>query len=271
MKKTKISSSLMDSYDWCNRKYKIKEIEGIPSPVPPHPALKLGSVCHKEIHIFWERYNLDLDKYLIHLENYYINTIKRVKGLISENSIKFQLYFSNFINFQIRRINSYIKKYGKDYKIINKLFFPIIDEKNHKYVSEKYGKISITSDITFGFVIDALFWNPTGNILVDWKTDKDCNEKKFESHVPQLNRYSICLPHIGHSCKEIGIFFLKDSLFFNKSKTPGYSLEKEVLGFIRKIQISKFPKVPKKDKWKCHNYDLTYVCEYYPEICTGVK
>ena len=129
----------------------------------------------------------------------------------------------------------------------------------------------ITDDINFGFIIDALFWNPVGNILIDWKTDKNCNEKQFESHVPQLNRYSVCLPEIGHSCKRMGIFFLKESLFFSKIKTPGYSLKDEVLGFIRTLQVSKFPKVPKKEKWKCHNKDFSYVCEYYPEICTGTK
>ena len=264
MKKGKISSSLMDSLEWCERKFRIKEIEGIPSGVPPHPALILGSVCHKEIHDFWERYNLDLDNYAIHMQNYYAKTVKRVKNkLYGENYIKFQLYFSNFINFQIRRVDLYKKKYGIDHKIIVKLFFPIINENR--------GKFPITNDISFGFIIDSLFWNPTGNVLIDWKTDKDCTEKKFESHIPQLNRYSICLPHIGYSCKKIGIYFLKDSLFFSKIKTAGYSLEKEVLGFIRKIQISKFPKVPKKEKWKCHNKDLTYTCEYYPEICTGVE
>jgi len=259
---TKISSSLMDGYDWCERKYRIINIEKIPSGVPPHPSLILGKVSHKEIDTFWERYNLDLDNYTYHIQNYYTKTIKRIRGLSKNNYIKFQLYFSNFINFQIRRIDTYIKKYKDNYHVINKLFFPII--------SEKYGKINITSDISFGFVIDALFWNSTGNTLIDWKTDRICTEKQFENHIPQLNRYSICLPHINHSCKKIGIFFLKDSLFFNRIKTAGYSLEKEVLGFIRKIQISKFPKVPKKDKWKCHNADLSYTCEYYPEICTGV-
>ncbi len=262
----------MDSLKWCERKFRIKEIDEIPSGVPPHPALILGKVSHKEIHNFWERYNLDLDNYISHIQNYYTKTIKSVRGLSKENYIKFQLYFSNFINFQIRRIDSYIKKYKDDYEIINKLFFPIIDEKDHKYVSEKYGRINITDDISFGFVIDALFWNPVvGNTLIDWKTDKDCTEQQFENHVPQLNRYSICLPHIGYRCEKIGIYFLKDSLFFSKPKTAGYSLEKEVLAFIRKIQISKFPKVPKKDKWRCHNKDLSYTCEYYPEICTGVE
>ena len=263
MKKTKISSSLMDSYDWCQRKWRIKEIDKIPSGVPPHPALILGKVCHKEIDNFWDKYNLDLDNYTTHMQNYYAETVKRVRGLSKENYIKFQMYFSNFINFQIRRVDSYIKKYGKDYKIIKKIFFPII--------SEAYGRLPITSDISFGFVVDALFWNPIGNILIDWKTDKLCNENQFETHVPQLNRYSICLLHIGHTCQKVGIFFLKDSLFFSKIKTAGYSLEKEVLDFLRKIQISKFPKVPKKEKWKCHNKDFTYVCEYYPEICTGVE
>jgi len=266
MKKGKISSSLMDSLEWCERKFRIKEIDEIPSGVPPHPALILGSVCHKEIHNFWERYNLDLDNYDTHIQNYYIETVKRIRRsgkLSNENYTKFQMYFSNFINFQIRRVNLYIKKYGIDHKTIVKLFFPILDE--------TYGRIPITSGITFSFIIDALFWNPTGNVLIDWKTDKDCTEKQFESHVPQLNRYSICLPHIGHSCEKIGVYFLKDSLFFSKIKTAGYSLEKEVLDFVRKIQISKFPKVPKKEKWKCHNEDLSYTCEYYPEICTGVE
>lgn len=266
MKKGKISSSLMDSYKWCERKWRIKEIDKIPSGVPPHPALILGKVCHKEIDNFWNMYNLDLDNYAIHMENYYVETVKqinRLNKLYGENYIKFQLYFSNFINFQIRRVNLYIKKYRKNYKIIKKLFFPIL--------TEEYGKIFITDDITFGFVIDSLFWNPTGNVLIDWKTDKLCTEEQFESHVPQLNRYSICLLDIGHSCEKIGIYFLKDSLFFNKIKTVDYSLEKEILAFIRKTQISKFPKVPKKEKWKCHNKDLTYTCEYYPEICTGVK
>ena len=260
----------MDSLEWCERKFRIKEIDKILSGVPPHPALILGKVCHKEINIFWERYDLDLDTYVVDMEKYYTDTVRRYKGLSRENFIKFQLYFSNFINSQKRRVNSYIKKYKDDYETIAKLFFPMLDEKN-ELISEKYGRIKITDDISFGFVIDALFWNPNGNILIDWKTDKTCNETQFESHVPQLNRYTICLAHIRHSCEKIGIFFLKDSLFFSKHKTIGYSLEKEVLDFLRKLQICKFPKVTKKDKWKCHNKDCTYMCEYYPEICTGTK
>jgi len=263
MKKTKISSSLMDSLEWCERKYRIKEKDGIPSGRPPHPALILGGVSHREIHNFWNKYNLDLDEYGYNIQNYYTKTIKRVSGLSRENYIKFQLYFSNFINSQIRRIDSYINKYKDDYKIITDLFFPIL--------SEERGRIAITDDISFGFIIDSLFWNPDGNILIDWKTDKTCTEKQFESHIPQLNRYSSCLPHINHSCKKIGIYFLKDSEFFSRHKTSEYSLEKEVLDFIRRVQISKFPKVPKKDKWKCHNKDFSFTCDYYPEICIGTK
>lgn len=259
----KVSSSLMDSIEWCERKFRIKEIEGIPSGRPPHPALPLGKVSHKEIHKFWSVYRLNLDTYILDIEKYYKNTVRTTKGLSKENYIKFQLYFSNFINFQIRRIKYYIKKYGDNYKLIEKLFFPIL--------SEKYGNIKIVGDIRFAFIIDALFWNPKGNNLIDWKTDKDCNESKFKEHIPQLNRYSRCLYRIGQSCEKIGIFFLKESLYFNEAKTVNYSLEKEILNFIRRIQVSKFPKVPKKEKWKCHNEDLTYTCEYYPDICRGVE
>jgi len=252
----KTSSSKMDAYDWCQRKYRIKVIEEIPSGIVA-PHLTIGSVSHQQIHKFWNEFKLDLDNYIYDINDYFKKVVRRVKIDDVESFATFQTYYSNFLNFQIRRIEAYIKKYGKDYKMINDLFFPIL--------SEKYGVVEISNNVKFAFIVDALFENFKGNVLIDWKTDKECNESSFLRHIPQLNRYSACLPKIGYSNKEIGVFFLKESLFFHHKKTFEYSLENEVLGFVRKLQTSSFNKVPKSQKWKCE------ICEYYPDICVGAK
>ena len=258
--KIKVNSSSMSSYKWCPRKWRIKNVEKIELPYIS-PALNLGSVVHKEIDNFWKEYHLDLDTFIPDINEYYKRTVKKVIDMLCDESyVKFQLYFSNFTNFMIRRLKRYIEMYGIDnYDKIKMYFYPIL--------SEKYGRIKITADIDFSFIVDALFKGDSGNILIDWKTDKDCNESKFRSHVPQLDRYSSCLTRIGHRNNFIGIFFLKDSLYFQDLKTYNYSLKNEVILFVRKIQVSDFPKVPVKENYKCCTNN--YQCEYYPEICSG--
>lgn len=259
MKKTRVSSSLIDGFHWCERKYRIKVIEKIPSGIFSIP-LNLGGLCHDQINLFWKTFKLNIDTYKQDIKNYYRKSLSMTRDVHPDIYVLFQVYFSNFLNFQIRRINRYIEIYGKDHETIRKYFFPII--------SEEYNIINITDDIEFAFVIDALFETPKGNLLIDWKTDKDCNEGSFKSHLPQLNRYTSGLKRIGENNEFIGIFFLKESLLFKDKKTVGYSLEDDILSFLRELQVSKFPKVPKHECWKC--YSNNYECEYFPDICSGV-
>lgn len=257
----KVSSSKMDLYyGWCKRKYRLRYIENI--PVPFAPALRLGSVCHNEIKLFWKEFELNLNTYGVDLIFYYKERVKHVKNtLFGDSYIKFQMYFNNFIQFQQLRIERYIKLYGMDYNKIAKYFFPVINE--------EYGRIKISRTVEFGFIIDALF-EMENNIylLLDWKTDKICNESQFISHIPQLNRYSVCIPHkFNYPCHLIGIYFLKESKFFKNDVNTEYSLEDEVLGFVRELQTSKFPKVSKKEKYKCCT--ANWQCDYYPDICKG--
>lgn len=258
--KIKISSSAIGSYNWCPRKYRIKNIEGIKLPYIA-PELTLGNVLHKEIDKFWKEYHLDLDTFIPDINEYYKMTVRKVLNMLdNESYIKFQVYFSNFTNFMIRRLNRYIDSYGyDDYDKIRMRFYPIL--------SEKYGRVKITSDIEFAFVIDSLFEGDNGNILIDWKSDKDCNESQFRKHVPQLDRYSSAITKIGKNNEYIGIYFLKDSLYFQDKKTYGYSLKEEVLSFVRELQVSDFPKVPVFENYKCCTNN--YQCEYYPDICDG--
>lgn len=258
----KVSSSKMDLYyGWCKRKYRLRYIENITVPFVA-PALKLGSICHDEIKLFWKEFELNLNTYNVDIILYYKKRVKHVKNKLSEdNYIKFQMYFNNFIQFQERRIERYIKIYGMNYNKIKGYFFPVINE--------EYGNIRISRTVDFGFIIDALFEMENDiYLLVDWKTDKTCNESQFISHKPQLNRYSVCIPHkFNYPCHLISVYFLKESKFFKDNVDLEYSLENEVLEFVRELQTSDFPKVDKKEKYKC--CANTYQCEYYPDICDG--
>lgn len=256
--KKKVSSSKMDSYKWCNRRYRLRTIEKIKVPFDSKP-MRLGSILHKEINTFWKKYNLDLETFIPDINAYYDNTVKKIAKMVcDENYIKFQMYFSNFTNFMIRRLNIYTNTYN-NYREIKNLFYPIL--------SEKYYTIPITDDIDFGFIVDSLFKGKIGNILIDWKSDNICNESQFVKHIPQLDRYSSGLSRVGRTNSFVGIYFLRDSLYFQDGKTHGYSLENEVLSFVRELQISKFSKVPFKENYKCSAKD--YQCEYYPKICNG--
>lgn len=252
----RISSSKMDSLDWCERKYRIKNIEKIPSKVFV-PALAVGRICHSSIDKFWKHFRLNLDTYIQDINDFY-KLISKPK-LYGEHKAKYKIYMSNFLNFQIRRIKIYKETYGKDIRMIKKLFFPIL--------TEKRGTMQISSNIKFSYVVDSLFWNPTGNILIDWKTDNECTEAKFISHIPQLNRYSESITQLKLNCKLIGIFFLKESLFYSRKRSTTYSLERDVLSFVRRLQICKFNKVPIEDNWKCCT--TNFQCEYYPKPCSG--
>jgi hypothetical protein len=254
----KLSSSKMDSYAWCPRKYRLWYVEHIPTPYVSK-ALIIGCDTHNFIEKFWKNYNLNLDTYIYDLNNYLKQEVRKITHKDKYVSTTLQYYYSNFINFQIHRIQKYIETYGMDEEKIRKLFYPILNEKR--------GKVRINNIIEFSYLIDSFFENDDGNLLIDWKTDYKCNEKQFRTHLPQLNRYYVCLKELGYVCEAVGIFFVKDSLFFSTYINKSYSLEKECIDFVRMIQKSKFPKVKKNEKWKCCSN--VYECEYFPEICTG--
>lgn len=243
-------------YGWCKRKFRLKYIEKIPTP--KITRLGIGKLDHNEIDKFWKKYKLDLDTFVLDINNYYKKRLKKLSIEDDEIILRFKSDFSNFLNFQIRRIKTYLDKFGDDYKIIRKHFYPII--------SEEKGVINISDNVEFVFIIDALFYNENGNILIDWKSDKSCSESSFKKKIPQLRRYAYSLSSLSLDCKYIGIFFVKDSLYFQDKKPINYSLEEEVLTFVRDLQKSDFPKVPKRENWKCSN--SKWDCEYY-DICGG--
>jgi hypothetical protein len=254
-------------YGWCKRKYRFKYIEEIPTPTIPK-ALSVGRIVHDYIDKFWDNYELNLDSYVQDINDYQDKVVKELAKRDIDDPDYYtktlpRIYsdFSNFLLFQIRRIKNYQVLYGDDaISEIRKHFFPIL--------SESYGKVKINDRVNFAFVVDALFYNEDGNILIDWKTSKTCNEKKFESHKPQLKRYAMCLSSLNKTCDKMGIFYTKDGLFFSEDCPTNYSLAEEVLQFVRDLQVSKFPEVPKNEHWKCSN--SKWDCEYY-DICGGPK
>jgi len=255
----RLSSSKMDGYVWCPRKYYLLNVEKIKLPYISK-ALIIGRKTHKFIENFWKNCNFSLSNYIGDLNAYLNKVIKNMH--IKDNYVNatLQVYYSNFVNFQIRRIKIYVEKYDDDEDLIKKLFYP--------FINEKYGTIKISNNHTFGFIIDSAFWHPEGNSIIDWKTDNICNETQFRTHIPQLKRYSVCMRKVlKEDCDKLGIFFVKDFLYFAIKTDYNYSLEDEVIEFIRMLQRSKYPKVDKNESWKCCS--PVDECEYYPEVCNG--
>jgi len=249
----------MDAYEWCPRKYRILNIDNIKLPYISKPLI-IGSKTHKFIENFWKNCNFSLNNYIADLNVYLNKELKKiyVKDLYINSTL--QIYYTNFVNFQIRRIKKYIDIYGNDEKLIKKLFYP--------FINERYGTMKIGNNHTFGFIIDSVFWSLYGNTIIDWKTDSVCNESQFRTHIPQLKRYSVCLREtLLEDCEKLGIFFVKDFLYFTIKNDRNYSLEDEVIEFIRMLQRSKFPKVSEKESWKCCSPNNE--CEFYPKICKG--
>lgn len=251
----KISSSKIDSYKWCQKKFELQFIKEIPMPFVS-PGLTIGKKTHKFIELFWKTYKLDTETYIEDMKIHLRNGIRRLYEPDQNTNIIIQINYTNFINYQTLRIKNYIEKYDNDYQTIKKIFYPILNE--------KFGSIKI-ENLTFSYVIDSLFSQLDWNLLIDWKTDKECNENQFKEHIPQLCRYSKCLESIKKDCKKMGVYFTRESLFFSCDKVENYSLKKEVLDFYDEIQNSKFLKT--KDTCKCCTSG--YQCEYYPNICKG--
>lgn len=257
----RLSSSKMDSYEWCPRKYRLQHIENIKLPYISKPLI-IGSKTHKFIENFWKNCSFSLKTYIEDINAYLNKELKKVSLVERDKYISstLQVYYSNFVNFQIRRIKTYINEYDNDEKMIKKLFYP--------YINETYGTLNIANKHTFGFIIDSGFWNPNGNVLIDWKTDFDCTESQFRTHIPQLKRYSVCARDVlKENFEKLGIFFVKDFLYFSIKIDRNYSLEDEVINFIRMLQTSKYPKVSVEESWKCCSPNNE--CEYYPKVCKG--
>jgi len=261
----RLSSSKMDSYKWCEQKYKLAYIDKIKTRVSQ--PLILGRILHNQIDKFWKTFKLDTVSY-IHDINYYSKELKRKINIRNvETKVKFINYFTNFLNYQMLRIKKYIEEFNDDFSAITAHFYPLLTEEKDTYVIGEH---------VFVYILDALFYNEFGNLIVDWKSDKSCNLSDFKSHLPQLNRYSYAMnknPYKGilestykHN-KRVGIFFLKESKFYSTNVSKNYSLDREIIQFVNKLKHSKFKKVPKCERDKC--YTKGYECEYYPEYCGG--
>jgi len=242
------SSSKMGSYEWCEQKFYIREIEEIPSPYPLPPELSDGRISHNLVSDFFKNFYLD-KSYEKDIRSYYNNVINKT------DSEKVKICFNNFLEFQILRVDRYKTMFNNNLETIRKYFFPVINE---RYIKIKYTKYE------FAGVIDSAFRivnkNPNQVIIIDWKTDKVGNHSAFMGHIPQLKRYSSLIKRLGYDCMLYGIFFLFTSLFFKSVRDQDYNLKEELLTFVRTLRESDFKLRPKKEYWKCR------ICEY-KDLC----